>query len=75
MNFVDPKSEPNAGWKSDSVELRIKTDRVAQLQCWYYTERKEPAMTIHYGMFDRSDPDYGDLNEPLGQGAGGVSDR
>ncbi|HEX4147182.1 MAG TPA: sugar-binding protein [Pirellulales bacterium] len=69
VNFVDPKSEPNAGWKSDSVELRIKTDRVAQLQCWYYTERKEPAMTIHYGMFDRRDPDYGDLNEPLAQGA------
>ena len=37
VNYVDPKSEPEAGWKADSVELRIKTDRVAQLQCWYFT--------------------------------------
>ena len=70
VNYVDPKAEPGGGWKSDSVELRMKTDRVAHLQCWYYTGRKEPAMTIHYGMWDRTDPDYADLNDAIAAGRG-----
>ena len=69
VNYVDPKAEPNGGWKSDSVELRMKTDRVAHLECWYYTGRKEPAMTIHYGMWNRTDPDYADLNDAIAAGA------
>lgn len=37
MNQNDPKFNPGLGWKSDSLQLRIKTDCVQWLTAWYYT--------------------------------------
>jgi hypothetical protein len=69
INHIDPRIEPQNGWRSDAVQVRIKTDRILHITAWYYTDRKEPCMIIHYGMWNRSDPDYADLNDALAVGA------
>ena len=60
------------GWKSDCVQIRMETDRVAHIDCWYYTDQAQPCLQIHYGMFDKEhDPDYADMfcNEVMAAGA------
>ncbi len=69
VNHIDPKLEPGGGWKADAVQLRIKLDRVAHVTAWYYTDRREPAMSIHYGLFGTNDPDTKDLDDALAAGA------
>ncbi|MFA6291976.1 MAG: sugar-binding protein [Victivallales bacterium] len=71
VNFYDPKTEVGQAWKADCVQLRIKTDRIASVDCWYYTKDKKPSMFIHYGAFGLKppDPDTADLEDAMKAGA------
>ncbi len=70
INRIDPKTNPADGWKADAVQVRILADgRPMHITAWYYTPLKEPAMSIHYGMWDPKSPDYRDLNNALSAGA------
>ncbi|MFZ2654475.1 MAG: hypothetical protein WAX69_06125 [Victivallales bacterium] len=70
LNQVDPKIDKGAGWRADSIELRVKTDIVSNWQCWYYTDRKEACLWGHYGVIGwEKDPDDKDFPEPLKEGA------
>jgi len=70
VNHIDPVSNPTDGWKSDAVQIRIKSDRTAHITAWYYTDAKRPGMSIHYGMWNpKGDADYADLRDALKAGA------
>ncbi|WP_269431626.1 sugar-binding protein [Chthonomonas calidirosea] len=69
VNHIDPNTQPGEGWKSDCVQIRLQSDRICHITAWYFTDRKQPCMQIHYGMWDKSDPDYADLNDALSRGA------
>ncbi len=58
-NSHDPRYQANRGWAGDSVQLRIKTDRISHLTAWYYAAKKEPALQISYGT---------SLDKPFGGG-------
>ncbi len=49
-NSHDPKFASGKAWAGDSLQLRIKTDRIAHITAWYYAPNKEPALTIAYGV-------------------------
>lgn len=70
VNHIDPRQEPDGGWKADAVQVRIQTDRIAHITAWYYTDAREPAMHIHYGLWDAASPGgQSDLPNALGAGA------
>jgi hypothetical protein len=55
---VDPQFNPADGWKSDSLQLRVKTnDRITHLTSWYYAPKSEPVMQVEHGT---------DLAHPFG---------
>jgi DNA-binding beta-propeller fold protein YncE len=58
-NSHDPRYQANKGWAGDSVQLRMKTDRISHLTGWYYAAGKEPFIGISYGK---------SLTEPFGGG-------
>ena len=35
VNHIDPASHPGDGWKADSVQVRMKLDRVLHVTAWY----------------------------------------
>jgi hypothetical protein len=46
---IDPAFNPSSGWKSDSVQMRVKVgDKPLWLTTWYYTARKQPVMHLSY---------------------------
>ncbi len=49
-NSHDPQFQPGKGWAGDSLQLRIKTDRISHITAWYYAPKNEPFMTISYGV-------------------------
>ncbi len=69
VNHIDPRTQPGEGWRGDAVQIRLKSDRISHITAWYYTDRKEPCIHIHYGMWEKSDPDYGDLEDAISAGA------
>ncbi len=58
-NSHDPRYQANKGWAGDSVQLRLKTDRICHLTAWYHGESQQSAMQIEFGK---------DLHEPFGGG-------
>jgi hypothetical protein len=58
-NRHDPRYEADKAWAGDSIQLRLKTDRIAHLTAWYHAPKKEPAIQISYGK---------SLTEPFGGG-------
>ena len=55
---VDPQFNPDDGWKSDSLQLRFRTnDRITHVTTWYYSPKDEPVVHIDYGK---------DLTHPFG---------
>jgi hypothetical protein len=48
-NCHDPRFQASKGWAGDSVQFRIKTDRISHLTAWYYAAKKEPTIQIEYG--------------------------
>jgi hypothetical protein len=69
VNGFDPLIDYGNSWRGDCVHLRIKTDRIAHVTAWYHAKTQRPGMTIHYGSFKKTDPDYSDLNDAMAAGA------
>ncbi len=59
-NKHDPRFEAHKGWAGDSVQLRIKTDRISHVTAWYFAQDKKPGFYLDRGK---------DLNTPFGGGA------
>jgi len=77
VNNVNPETQPDNGWCSDCVQMRIWTDpdktdgqsRVAHLDAYYYTPGKEPVARIRYqDMAVRGTPPEGIIPNAVGQG-------
>jgi sugar lactone lactonase YvrE len=63
-SMVDPRFNPSDGWKSDAVQLRLKTaDRTSWLTAWYYTPRKQPV--VHYAIWKDPTNSRGGQEETL----------
>ncbi|MGB2820665.1 MAG: hypothetical protein WBF17_06760, partial [Phycisphaerae bacterium] len=45
---VDPDFNVSDGWKSDSWQMRILTDRPLWITTWYFTPKKMPVMHVAY---------------------------
>jgi len=56
-NFMDSHN-PDKAWTKDSVQLRIKTDRVIWLTAWFNAKEKRPAFYLEYWK-DNADPNKG----------------
>lgn len=69
VNGFDPLIDYGNSWRGDCVQLRIKTDRVTHVTAWYHAKTQRPGMTIHYGSWEKTDPDYSDLNDAMAAGA------
>ena len=48
-NSHDPRYQASKGWAGDCVQLRIKTDRISHVDCWYSAPGQEPFIGIAYG--------------------------
>ncbi|MBA3936035.1 MAG: hypothetical protein H0X38_01105, partial [Planctomycetes bacterium] len=48
-NCHDPRFSASKGWAGDSVQLRIKTDRICHVTGWCYAPTQEPCLQIDYG--------------------------
>jgi hypothetical protein len=47
FNMVNPQFNPNEGWKSDSVQLRLRSaDQTMWITTWYYTPKRQPVMHL-----------------------------
>ncbi|MEI8197257.1 MAG: sugar-binding protein, partial [Phycisphaerae bacterium] len=69
---VDPEVNPGDGWKSDAVQLRIKTDQTLWITTWYYTPKKIPVLQLAVWK-DPTDERKG-TTETLLRAAAGKSD-
>ncbi|NQT85854.1 hypothetical protein HQ560_03760, partial [bacterium] len=49
LNHVDPQFNPNDGWKSDSWQIRVRTDKITHLTTWYYTPKNMPVAHVQFG--------------------------
>ncbi|MFG0248685.1 MAG: sugar-binding protein, partial [Phycisphaeraceae bacterium JB051] len=46
-NFIDPRFNPDTGWKSDCVQLRFKTaDQITWIDGWYHKPSKSSVIQI-----------------------------
>ncbi len=59
-NRHDPRFQVDKGWAGDSVQLRIKTDRICHVTAWCFAGKMEPFINIEYGK---------SLTEPFGGGS------
>src|ERR1043165_572121 len=59
-NSHDPRFSASKGWAGDSVQLRLKTDRICHVTGWCFAPTQEPCLLIDYGK---------NLDEPFGGGA------
>ena len=67
-NMVDSNFDIGSGWKSDCVQLRLKTDMViGDVCCWYSTAAKHPVVNIQHGRFTGGRDKETDVNafQPL----------
>ena len=51
VNMIDSRYDIGFGWRSDCVQLRVRTDMVMHLDCWYSTAAKHPVINIAYGRW------------------------
>ncbi len=58
QNMVDANFEIGSGWKSDCIQLRLKTDVPMHLDCWYSTTASKPVINIQYGMHEKKSAFY-----------------
>lgn len=49
FNMVDSTFDIGSGWRSDCVQLRVNTDMVMHLDCWYSTAAQHAVINIAYG--------------------------
>ncbi len=46
-NTIDPDFNPSSGWKSDSIQMRVRTeDQISWLTTWYFTPRQQPVFHL-----------------------------
>jgi len=45
-NTIDPDFNVEDGWKSDSWQMRVHTDRTCWITTWYFTPKQMPVMHI-----------------------------
>ena len=45
-NLIDPKFNPTDGWKSDALQLRIKTDQTLWITAWQYSADRSPSLRL-----------------------------
>ncbi|MCX5660951.1 MAG: hypothetical protein NTW19_14695, partial [Planctomycetota bacterium] len=57
FNTVDPEIDPYEGWKSDSWQVRVRTDKITHVTTWFHTPKAMPVVQIAYGK---------SLTEPFG---------
>ena len=57
-NSHDPHYQAGRAWAGDSVQFRIKTDKISHVLCWYYGVTGEPGIYIDYGK-DLKTPFHG----------------
>lgn len=58
-NSHDPHYQASKGWAGDSVQLRLKTDRITHATAWYYAAKQQSFIHLEYGK---------SLTEPFGGG-------
>lgn len=69
VNHVDPKQEPGTGWQSDCIQLRMQTDRILHVDCYYFTDGKRPSCSIAYHDMARGEAGFEDkIEEAIGHG-------
>lgn len=69
INHVNPLQQPGGGWKSDCVQMRLLTDRVLHIGCYYFTDGKRPTCHIAYHDMSRREAGFeGDIKEAVGNG-------
>jgi hypothetical protein len=51
FNMVDARYDIGSGWKSDCLQLRIRTDMTLHVDCWYSTAAARPVINIAYGRW------------------------
>jgi len=45
FSTIDPAFDPNDGWRSDAIQMRIATpDQTSWLTTWYFTPHKQPVL-------------------------------
>ncbi len=49
FSTVDPAFNPADGWKSDSVQIRLRTDQFSHVTTWYFTPKEMPVVQIDNG--------------------------
>ncbi len=49
---IDPAFNPGDGWKSDSWQLRVSTDRRLWITTWLFTPKNQPVMHLAYWRDD-----------------------
>ncbi|MBA3685223.1 MAG: hypothetical protein H0W72_08285, partial [Planctomycetes bacterium] len=59
-NSHDPQFQADKGWAGDSVQLRVRTDRICHVTAWCFAKKQEPFINLDYGK---------SLTEPFGGGS------
>lgn len=69
VNHINPKHQPSEGWRSDCIQMRMKTDRLLHLDCHYFTDEKRPGCYLLYQDFSKRAAGFeGKLDEAIGNG-------
>ncbi|MEX0777493.1 MAG: sugar-binding protein [Phycisphaeraceae bacterium] len=46
FSTVNPRLNPDLGWRSDAWQIRFKTDQTKHLTTYFFTEASEPCITV-----------------------------
>jgi len=58
-NMVDARHDQGSGWRSDCLQLRVRTDMTMHLDCWYSTAAKRAVVSCAYGRYgNKSDREH-----------------
>ena len=63
---IDPAINPDEGWKADSWQMRIHSDRNLWITVWQFSTRKQSVMHFAYWKNDRSARDGTDIKMLVG---------
>lgn len=75
FNKVDPRFDLGSGWRSDCLQLRVRTDMTMHIDAWYSAILDQPVVRIVYGRYGwaKGDPEsaerFKDLQDTIAAGA------
>ncbi|MBI2192473.1 MAG: hypothetical protein HYU36_10870 [Planctomycetes bacterium] len=75
FNKVDPRFDLGSGWRSDCLQLRVRTDMTLHVDAWYSAACDRPVLRIAYGRYGwkKGDPEgvpaFTGLDDALAAGA------